>query len=444
MDLINDNIYKLIYKISLPAILGLLFSSIYNLIDTYYAGNVSVEALTGISITFPLYMVIIAISSGMTVGIGVLFGNAFGAKNQEESQRILNNGFFIITLFGLILTISGVLISPLIMSLLSDNKEVVSGGSNYIQILFLGSFLFIYPGFLNAILNSVGDTVSYRNILFVGMILNIFLDFFLVNILNLSITGIAIGTLIVQFIQFIYLFYKFKTNNFLKHLKIFEKENITAKKCFYIIQNIIGPTLNVLVFSVGIFIYNLYISKVGSDLALSGFGVAYKIEQILIIPVSGIGVATTTLISQNKGAQKYERVREIFVKTLLISFIFLLFGEVVLWLLRYPLFSFFTTSPQVVQQGITYLKVEMFIIPMYSILTVANNAIIAVNRPNISFYITFLRQIILPLVFFYVAVYIFKITQVKYIYIIMAFINYISLSIMFYFANKYTKENYTK
>lgn len=429
-NLVTDNIYKLLRKISIPAILGLFFLTIYNLVDTYFAGKISSDALAGIALVFPLFQMISAISSGTTSGIGAILGNALGADNKKYATQVVYNGLVISIVLSLIIMIIGFVISPFVIHLLTQTKETQVNALVYIDIMFLGTLTFVLPGYLNALLVATGNSSIYRNVLLVGMIANLILDFLFILIFHWGMYGIAGSTILIQFFQMIYLFYALKKIPFLKDIKFITTKYFSYSLCLELVKNSLIPAVNMLLMAFGILIYNYYIGLTGGDEALAGFGIGYKIEQILIIPVSGIGIAALSIMAQNNGIANYQRIRETFKKSLYVSIIILLIGELILFITKYPLMHLFTNDTQAIKYGIQYILVELFIIPFYAILTIATSTLQSLKKPTMNFIITLVRQIILPVGVFTILLQFYKLSTLG-VYIGVGIINVVVLTIVF-------------
>ena len=170
LNLTKDSIPSLIKKIAIPASIGTFFQTMFNVVDVYFAGKISPEALSALAKSFPIYFIIIAACVGVIVGGTSLIANSIGENNKE---KIL--GYFAQTIiYGLIvsifITIIGLVFAPSLLSLMGSKESSILLSLEYTNVLFSGSFVFIILVALNSLLQADGDTVTYRNIL----ILNFF------------------------------------------------------------------------------------------------------------------------------------------------------------------------------------------------------------------------------------------------------------------------------
>jgi len=224
MNLLKDNIPHLVRKLALPAMVGMLFQTLYNIVDTFYAGKISPEALAALSKSFPIYFIIVATSIGVTVAGTSLIGNSIGEKNKENILNYFTHIIYFGILISVVITLIGLNFSDKIFSLMVTTKKVTELGLQYTDIIFSGSILFILVVALNSLLHAEGDTKTYRNVLilsfFINLILNPILIFGLLFFPALGVKGIAISTIFSQSVAFFIILFKILKNPRIKKLLI--------------------------------------------------------------------------------------------------------------------------------------------------------------------------------------------------------------------------------
>ena len=176
MNLLKDNIPDLVKKLAIPASVGTLFQTLYNIVDTFYAGKISPEALSALSKSFPIYFIIIATCIGVTVAGTALIGNSIGENNKKKVLSYFINTIYFGFLISIVITLLGLIFSKKIYYLMGSTEIVTNLGLEYTNIIFSGSFLFILVVALNSLLHAEGDTKTYRNVLILSFILNIILN----------------------------------------------------------------------------------------------------------------------------------------------------------------------------------------------------------------------------------------------------------------------------
>ena len=198
MNLLKDEVSLLVRKLAVPASVGTLFQTLYTIVDTFYAGKISPEALSALSKSFPIYFLIIATSIGVTVAGTSLIGSSIGEKNEKNVLSYFANVIVYAVIISVAVSILGFSIAEKVFLLMNSSKEVTILGLEYINVVFLGTILFILVVALNSFLHAEGDTVTYRNVLIFSFLLNIILNpifiFGFLFIPPLGITGIGVAT----------------------------------------------------------------------------------------------------------------------------------------------------------------------------------------------------------------------------------------------------------
>ena len=173
MNLLKDEVSLLVRKLAVPASVGTLFQTLYTIVDTFYAGKISPEALSALSKSFPIYFLIIATSIGVTVAGTSLIGSSIGEKNEKNVLSYFGNIIIYSIIISVVVSILGFAFGEQIFLLMNSSQEVTILGLEYINVFFLGTILFILVVALNSFLHAEGDTKTYRNVLIFSFFLNI-------------------------------------------------------------------------------------------------------------------------------------------------------------------------------------------------------------------------------------------------------------------------------
>ena len=156
--------------------MGTLFQTLYNIVDTFFAGKISPEALSALSKSFPIYFIIIAASIGVTVAGSSLIGNSIGEKDENKTSNYFTHIIYYGIIISILITILGLTYSEKVFFLMGSTNEVVSLGLEYTNIIYAGAIIFILVVALNSLLHAEGDTKTYRNVLIISFFLNIILN----------------------------------------------------------------------------------------------------------------------------------------------------------------------------------------------------------------------------------------------------------------------------
>tara|TARA_B100000902_G_scaffold62474_1_gene69427 strand:- start:493 stop:1830 length:1338 start_codon:yes stop_codon:yes gene_type:complete len=407
MDLLKDNIPQLVKKLAIPASIGTLFQTLYNIVDTFYAGKISPEALSALSKSFPIYFIIIASSIGVTVAGTSLIGNSIGEKNESKVLNYFTHIIFYGIIISIIISLFGLNYSEKIFYIMGSSKEVVDLGQEYTDIIFYGSIIFISVVSLNSLLHAEGDTKTYRNVLILSFFLNIILNpmliFGFLFIPAMGVKGIGLATIISQLLSFLIILGKVLKNNRIKKLNIeyFVLKFIYFKNIFFQSMPII---LSICAYSFASAIVFIYVGQEG-EYATAGYGAASRFEQILFLPVLGINTAIISIIAQNYGAMNYDRIRETFYTAIRYALFIMFFAAILVFLLADVVTGLFSNNPDVVDYGKRYLRISAIVLPAYPLFFISNGFFMSLKKSENAMISNVFRNLLIPISVFYLAKY---------------------------------------
>ena len=399
LNLLKDPIPKLIKKIALPASIGTLFQTLFNIVDTFFAGTISPEALSALAKSFPIYFIIIAACVGVTVGGTSLIANSIGEDNKSKIYRYFAHTIIYGIIISIFITLTGLFFAPYLFELMGSEKEVIKLGLSYTNVVFGGSIIFIMLVALNSLLHADGDTKTYRNVLILSFLLNILLNplfiFGFGPIPAFGISGIGIATIVAQSVGLIIVFLKASKSIRIKNisLKDFNLNFNTLSNLFFQSAPI---TAALLLISVGNFIILSFIGVFG-EFATAGYGSAARFEQILLLPVLGLNTAIISIIGQNFGSKNYLRVKESYFKAVIYGFTIMIISGLIIFISADKIVSIFSNNQEVINYGSSYLKISALIFPAYPIFFISNGFFMAIKKSSYSMYLNIIRNVILPI-----------------------------------------------
>ncbi len=397
-------IIQLLKKIAIPASTGSIFQTLFNIIDTFFAGKISSDALAALAKSFPLYFIIISAGIGIVAGCNSLISNSLGQRNRFAALIYSHHTFIYSILLSIIITTLGVLFSYDLLKLMGSSSESIILAKKYTDIIFYGTVFFLILTSLNAILYSQGDTKTYRNVLIVGLFANILLNpifiFGFLFIPAFGIAGLAISTILIQFFACVYLYYKVNQTI----LKInFKTESFLIRKNFFlnIFNQCMPITFALFLVALGSYLILSFISVFGDE-AVAGYGAAVRFEHIFTLPVIGLNTAVITIAGQNFGARRYDRVRETYKKATFIGFLIMCLSGVVIFLLSEFIISLFTNDLEVIKFGSNYLRIAAFIGPIYPVFFISHALFTSLKKTHYIFYSNLFRMVILPFIIIWI------------------------------------------
>ena len=398
MNLTKDSIWILLRKVTIPASTGSLFMTFYNLVDTYFAGKISPEALAAIAKSWPITFIALAISIGIQAGTQSLISNSVGAKENKVASLYVAQSITFAIIISIFVTLFGLNFSEFLLQIMGSSTKSIILTREYLDIIFYGSIIILVQLSLNGTLSAQGDTKSYRNILIISFFLNIFLNpLFIFGygiIPAFGIAGLAISTLIAQGVGVLYLIYKVyccKLKKFL-YLQCFIPKIDLLINLF---KQSVPIMFTMLMIMFGIFNIFYFVGQFG-ELATAGYGTAVRIEQVLLLPVIGLNTAVLSIAGQNYGAKFFNRIKEVYAKALMFGSGFMVIAGVIIYLSSSLVISLFTTDPEVIKSGALYLKVAALIGPIYPVFFITSALFQALKLAIYSLYMTIIRLTLIP------------------------------------------------
>ncbi|MDA8688242.1 MATE family efflux transporter [Candidatus Pelagibacter bacterium] len=398
LNLTKDSIWYLLEKVTIPASVGSLFQTFYNLVDTWFAGRISAEAIGAIAKSFPIYFVIIAVGVGIGAATNASIGNLLGEKKTNQASLLVAQSIVFAIIISIIVTLFGLNASDFLLTVMGSDLQSIILTREYLDIIFYGTFIVMIQISLNGTLNAQGDTKSYRNVLIFSFFLNIILNPIFIwgygFIPAFGIGGLAIATVISQLIGTVYLAYKVNSCKLRKYLYI---------QCFIpkfvlmrdLLSQAVPIMFSMLFIGVGIFNILYFIGQFG-ELATAGYGAALRVEQVFLLPVIGLNTAVLSIGGQNFGAKQFYRIKELYYKALLFGCSFMAFAGIILFFGAEFFVSQFTNNAEAIYHGAIYLKIAALIGPIYPVFFITTAVFQALKKSIYSLYLSILRLTAFP------------------------------------------------
>ena len=221
--LLTDSIPKLIRRIGLPVAVGVLFNNLFQVADTFFAGMISKEALAALTLSFPLYFIIIGLSSGLGTGASALIGNALGAGKSEAAAHIAAQGLTLTVALSLLTASVGIAVAPAVFQSLGATGNALRFNMRYITPIFAGTIFFNLVFMFNAALSAQGNTRPFRNFLVLGFLLNLLLDPWFIfggfGLPAMGIAGVGVATALIQAVGAVYLGITTRRSELFRHAR---------------------------------------------------------------------------------------------------------------------------------------------------------------------------------------------------------------------------------
>lgn len=395
IDLTRGIIRQHIVKLAVPAVVGYFFHTMFNVTDTFFAGLISTQALAALSLSASVFFMVLAIGIGMSEAVTSLVGNALGEKDIAKAQHIALNAIAFGILLSLVLSVLGVFSVPYLVEALGDPSYVVET-LEYINLILYGAVFFVGAFFFNALLNSVGDTKSFRNVLIVTAFLNIILDYLFIGYFNMGVGGIAMATVIAEAITMFYLSYRVRQTKLWCGFSAFTYDGHVMKE---LLKQGLPPSVNMFMMALGMYIITYFVAPFGKE-AVAGFGIGMRIEQVFLMPVIGLNIATLAIVSQNNGAKAYGRITPTLRLGIRYGWIMSTLGVTSFLLFADYFASLLSSDPAVIEQAALYLRVAGVASYGFVVIFIYIAMLQGIGKPAVIMPVSLYRQLIAPVVVF--------------------------------------------
>jgi putative MATE family efflux protein len=409
-DLTRGSIPGHFRALAVPMAIGMVFTTLYNVVDTYYAGMLSTDAQAGLAISFPVFFILISIGFGLSSALSALVGKALGEKRGGQAKRIACQGITYASIASGVVMLFGFWVAPQLLKIVSVAGAYRDAGDAYLQVM-----LFAAPGFLvafgaNGILGAQGDMKSMQRAQIVAFFANLVLNpLFIFGIPGLvsgiGFNGIALSTVASQTGVMVYILYRVFGSEVMANPNpmVFRPRTKWIRQ---ITTQAVPTSFTMIVMMLAGFVVQYFLKGFGGS-AVAAYGIALRVEQLILLPGFGLTGALLPIAAQNFGAQQFDRVREALWFCCKSGVALMLCGSLVLWLAAPFAMAVFSSDPDVIRVGSNYLKVDGFILPVYIVLFALNAFLQALQRPIWTLWIGIYRQGFAVLFFSWILVRVF-------------------------------------
>ena len=404
MDLGNEHIPKLVRQIAIPASVGMFFNTMYNVVDTFWAGQLSPEALAALSLSLIPFIGLLAVGIGLGQGASALISNALGAGDDDQASRLMAQALSLAFVVSAVVVAIGLVVTPLLYRGMGASGEYLELSLDYMNWLIYGSGAFTFTFVINSGLNAQGDTKSYRNALICGFFANVILDpLFLFGwgpFPALGLEGIAISTVLIELGVVTYLSVKLLSSKLGGNLST-RKFSLQVKIIVDLVKQGFPASLSILFISLNFYVILHFISDFGKT-SVAAYGVSTRIVQVMLLPSIGLNTAALSLTGFNFGANNLERVNQTWRTCFNYSLLLTAFGGILLFCFPEFLLKLFTDSEEIIVVGPTLLRVEAVLLTAYTTIFLGTSVLQGLKKPMFGMILSIYRLIVAPVIFFWI------------------------------------------
>lgn len=393
----EEKISKLLIEFSIPAIIGMLVNTLYNIIDRMFIGHIPEIghlAIAGVGITMPLMTIIMAF--GMLIGIGTAtrISIKLGEGKRNEAEKHLGNACTLIVVISVLLTIIGLVFMQPLLNAFGASENIITYAEQYIQIIYFGCIFNVLGFGLNHSIRSDGSPKIAMLSMLIGAITNIVLDPIFIFVFDLGVRGGAIATVISQLVSGIWVIYYFtKGKSALKIKREYLKLNKEVVLSIFAIG--VSPFSMQLANCAVQVVSNNSLQRYGGDTAVAAMTVINSLAMIFLMPIFGINQGMQPIIGYNYGAKKYSRVKETVKYGIIAATIIVTIGFLVVETFPEKLFQIFNNSPELLETGIPGMRIFLCMLPLVGGQIIVTNYFQSIGKVKISMLLSLLRQVIL-------------------------------------------------
>lgn len=398
----TKKILPLLIEFSIPAIIGMLVNAIYNIVDRMFIGNapgLGALGLAGITISFPVTLVLMALSLGSGVGGGTRFSISLGSGNKEEAKKYLGNSFMLSVFYGIIFMVFGNLFMNQILVLLGASEAVLPYAAEYLSIILFGAVFQCITMWGNNLSRAQGNPKNAMVSQLIGAGFNIIFDYILIFQFDMGMAGAAYATIGGQFLSAVWqLAFIMSDRSVIKltwdclkvKVSYIKKIIVTGLPVFF--MQMANSVLNI--------ILNGTLAGYGGDIAVSTVGVITSFQTILLMPLTGLCQGQQSLVSYNFGAKKMLRVKETLKYSVIGASIFAGVGFLFVQFFPQVIISMFSQDPKILELGVSSIRVWFMLVFLVGAQMICANYFQAIGKVKEASILNLIRQVIvlIPLI----------------------------------------------
>lgn len=399
--LADNNIKRILLKLSLPATAGMLVMALYNVVDTIFVGRgAGAMAIAGLSIVFPIQMIVMALGQLLGIGGASLVSRSIGEGNIKKANRVLGTVYTSAVILSVILTAAALIFKKQFLLLFGATPEIYPFAKDYYEIILLASILFIIAMSSNNLLRSEGHAKVAMITMMIGAILNIILDPIFIFVFDMGIRGAAWATVISQFVSVIFVLQFLKSGKSIMDLSL---KNMTIN--FPILKEIVAVGMSSFMRNVaGSLVFALFnntLGHYGGDLAIAAYGIIQRFLKFLTMPMIGIAQGLQPIVGYNYGAGRNNKVQEVCMTATVWATGFATAAFILIQLWGQHFVKIFTDSQELIDISASGLKTMTLLIPLVGFIVITTTIFQALGKALPSLILSMSREILflIPLVF---------------------------------------------
>ena len=393
--LADEKVGRLLVNLSTPAMVAMLVTALYNVVDTIYIGRgVGPMAIAGITIVFPIQMLVMAIAMMVGIGGASVISRALGAGDYEKANTTFGNVLLSIVIFGLSLAFLGNIFIDQLLALFGASDTILPYARDYARIILLGTVFFSFSMSSNNVVRSEGRAKVAMTTMLISAILNIILDPIFIFGFKWGIKGAAAATVISQIVTVLYLAYYFYSgkSSLTLHLRNLRLKSVIMREIVVVGSPSLVRQLSA---SVMIVVINNTLRVYGGDISIALFGIMHRMLMFVSMPLFGIAQGMQPIVGFNYGAKRYDKAKRVLALSIKATTIVSTVGAIFLISFSKIIISIFTKDPELIRMGVPAVRIFIMSLPVFGFQVVGSTLFQAIGKAREALFLTVSRQIFL-------------------------------------------------
>jgi putative MATE family efflux protein len=362
--LAQDDIKKLLFKLSLPATAGMIVMALYNVVDTIFIGrSVGSLGIAGLSIVFPVQMMVLALGQMIGLGSASVISRSLGAGEREKARRVLGTAATFTFIISVFLTLLGLIFIDPLLKIFGVTETIYPYSYDYMRIILLGTFFFAFAMNSNHVIRSEGQAKYAMLAMMLGAGLNIILDPIFIFALDMGVKGAATATVLAQIVAVIYVIIFFQSKKSTLHLN-FRSLGLNFKLLQEIIKIGFSAFARHVSGSLIFIVVNNTLKLYNGDIAIAAYGIIMRLFRFLLMPMFGIAQGLQPIVGFNYGAGRIDKLQKAYKTAIIYASIISFSGFMVIQLFSRTLFGIFTSDPELIELGSNAIRIMVLAVPL--------------------------------------------------------------------------------
>jgi len=401
-DLAELPIPRLMLKFFVPAFIGVFINALYNIVDRIFIGQgVGSMALSGVSVTFPVMLIVMGFGMLIGIGGGVLVSINLGKHDLKKAEQVLGSGFLLMILVSILITIIGFSIKGIMLRSFGATPETIGYANDYLDIILAGTVFQVVGFSLNNIIRAEGNPRIAMFSMIIAAGTNMILNPIFIFGMGMGVKGSAYATVISMIVLTIWVLWHFLSTKSVVKLRI-ENIRFNSKITLEILAIGMAPFFMQIANSFVQGLINTRLIAFGGDLAVGAMGIVNSVLTLIVMAIVAINMASQPIISYNYGAQSYSRVKDTLRIAIIAATVIAVFSFIIVESIPGSIVRLFNSTDQgLLDYGKEGLRLSLLALPLIGFQVVTGNFFQSMGKAKIAVLLTLLRQVIIliPLLF---------------------------------------------